>query len=348
VPAQESPVKPAWQRWNDYGIGCLLEGGAGAKRGHFRQAEEAFRTMLTLGAKDAVPHARVNLARVYIEEGRLDEAARELDAAGKCDPPAPWWSLAWFTAQVNSETATGKEHLDAVIADLGRILDPANQPRDRGFDFTRDYVVRDRLANRLFKRSQFEEDGSTAQREFLLKAVSEAERVLTSDPEDVEAHDLLRQCYSRLGRGAPAPTDGATDLSALAQTLIDAKLPRGDRLAAAAGLVGGVTALGREPVKPDRPKLPTIRELLARLQPAFHASESDAELASAIAAVLAALHRESHLIYKPDEVARANATRIYREKHPAANYAARDRVIYPTTAGHRETILKKGELVATE
>ena len=27
VPAQESPIKPAWQRWNDYGIGCLLEGG---------------------------------------------------------------------------------------------------------------------------------------------------------------------------------------------------------------------------------------------------------------------------------------------------------------------------------
>ena len=33
VPAQTSPIKPAWQRWNDYGIGCFLEGGAGSKKG---------------------------------------------------------------------------------------------------------------------------------------------------------------------------------------------------------------------------------------------------------------------------------------------------------------------------
>ena len=51
---------------------------------------------------------------------------------------------------------------------------------------------------------------------------------------------------------------------------------------------------------------------------------------AALAASLAAYHRESHAIYKPDEIARANATRIYRAKNPAANYAAGDRVIYPT------------------
>ena len=49
LPSQTSPVKPAWQRWNDYGIGCLLEGGG--KRGHFRQAEAAFAKLLTLGEK---------------------------------------------------------------------------------------------------------------------------------------------------------------------------------------------------------------------------------------------------------------------------------------------------------
>ena len=35
---------------------------------------------------------------------------------------------------------------------------------------------------------------------------------------------------------------------------------------------------------------------------------------------------------------------LYRKKHPAANYAARDRVIYPTTEAQRETILKHGNL----
>src|SRR5262249_49697281 len=30
VLAQVSPIKASWQRWNDYGIGCYLEGGAGS------------------------------------------------------------------------------------------------------------------------------------------------------------------------------------------------------------------------------------------------------------------------------------------------------------------------------
>src|SRR5262249_13152611 len=98
VSPQVSPIKPAWQRWNDYGIGCFLEGGG--KRGHFKQAEEAFKKLLTLGEKDAVPQGHLNLARVYLDEGRLDEAAKELEAAGKCDPPAAAWSRAWFTALV--------------------------------------------------------------------------------------------------------------------------------------------------------------------------------------------------------------------------------------------------------
>ena len=176
VPAQESPVKPAWQRWNDYGIASLLEGGG--KHGNFKQAEEAFKKLLTLGDKAAVPNGHLNLARVYIEEGRLDEAAAELDAAGKCDPPAPAWSRAWFTALVNTGTASRKEQIDAVIADLERLLDPDAQPADRKFDFTKDYVVWNALANRLYKRRQYEAPGSPARTEFLLRAVKAAEQVL--------------------------------------------------------------------------------------------------------------------------------------------------------------------------
>jgi hypothetical protein len=56
------------------------------------------------------------------------------------------------------------------------------------------------------------------------------------------------------------------------------------------------------------------------------------------------VHGQLHAIYKPDELARSRTTRIYRESHPAANYAARDRVIYPTTQSQRETILRVGNL----
>src|SRR5262249_14884625 len=54
VPAQESPIQPTWQRWNDYGIGCFLEGGPDGKThpislepGELLQAGRAFERLLT-------------------------------------------------------------------------------------------------------------------------------------------------------------------------------------------------------------------------------------------------------------------------------------------------------------
>ena len=38
-----SPIQPTWQRWNDYGIGLLLEGGnTGGQKGELKQAEPDF------------------------------------------------------------------------------------------------------------------------------------------------------------------------------------------------------------------------------------------------------------------------------------------------------------------
>jgi hypothetical protein len=65
---------------------------------------------------------------------------------------------------------------------------------------------------------------------------------------------------------------------------------------------------------------------------------------SALAASLTVLHRESHAIYKPDEVAQSHATQVYRDAHPEANYVARARVIYPTTPEQRQAILATGDL----
>ncbi len=345
VSAQVSTI-PLWQRWNDYGIGCLLEGPAGARKGHFKQAEAAFRMVAQLGVKEATAHGHLNLARTYIEEGRLTEAKVQLDAATQANPPAAWWSLKWFGALVNSETATRKEHTDAVIADLESIVDPANQPRERKFDFTKDYVVLNRLANRLFRRSQSEAPGSAERRQFLLRAVSQAERVIALEAEDVEAHDLLKQCYAELSNGyTSANVRGAAasleEFRTWGLTLADREKQRGERLAAALELIPEIDAMRTRPAQPNAPRLPIFRELIEKLSAAYHAAkDSDAELASAIARTLTGLHRESHAAYKPDENARANATRIYRESHPAANYAARDRAIYPTTPAHRQAILK--------
>src|SRR5262249_34154418 len=118
VPAQTSPIKAGWQRWNDYGIGCYLEGGAGSKKGELRQAEEAFKHLLTLGDKEAAAHAYVNLGRVYFDEGRLHEAVVVLNKASDNDPPAPWWTVAWFTGLVNAQNG----HLDAAIENFEKIV----------------------------------------------------------------------------------------------------------------------------------------------------------------------------------------------------------------------------------
>jgi len=341
VPAQTSPIKPAWQRWNDYGIGEFLEGGVTAKRGHYKQAEAAFQAMLGLNEKDATPHAHVNLARVYIDEGRFDEAAAQLKLSSECEVKAAWWTRAWFTAVVNGETATSREHVEAAIADLERLLDPANQPTDRKFDFTKDFVVWARLANRLFKRGQYEPNDTAEQRTYLAKAITAGGRVLALDSEDVETHDLLARSYARLSGGvADGPADAGKPLGDMATTAADAKVGKDARLAAARGFADGMPT-SKEPL------MPVIKEHRPKLTAAFHA-EQDPEVKAALAAALTVLHRTAHGIFKPDELAQANATRIYREKNPIANYAARERVIHPTTPAHRDMILKTGNLPPTK
>lgn len=337
VAAQESPIKPAWQRWNDYGIANLLEGGG--KRGNFKQAEDAFRKLLTLGDKDAMPHGHLNLARTFIEEGRLDEAARELDASGKCEVPAPWWSRLWFTAQVNAQNAAGSEDLHAVIAELDKLFDPARQPSDRGFDFSKDYVAINMQANLLFKVRKSFPEGSPERRTATIKAIQAAEKVLALDAEDVSAHDLLALAYGELStevRPVAGGTMTADLLIAEASVAADGNQSSARRQQACEKLVAGSSTIKGS-------KLTPIREVLGKLRVAFHASTDD-PVAPAIASVLSVYHRESHDIYKPDEVARSAATSAYRRKNPAANYAAGDRVIYPTTPAHREAIVRTGEL----
>jgi tetratricopeptide (TPR) repeat protein len=336
VPAQASPIKPAWQRWNDYGIANLLEGGPmHPKKGNLRQAEAAFRKLLTLGEKDAVWHAHANLARVLIDLGQLQEAAREVNAARDASPAAPWWLVAWLSGVVMSENADDSAGLDAAAAQFAKIVDPANQPRDRNMNFTKDYIVLDRLGLTLFKRSLNEPPGSPARRDILSRAVVAYERVLAIDPDNLGAHYGLSQCYSELGAdaalddtAAPEPPT-AEQLHALATDAANASVPAAQRLETLAQLSRAVAALGRRAPDPKAPKLPPLNDARTTLRAAYQA-EPDAAMRTALAAALAVVHRELHVIFKPDELARARTTKIYRASHPAANAAAEAIVIYPT------------------
>ncbi|HKB02558.1 MAG TPA: multiheme c-type cytochrome [Gemmataceae bacterium] len=346
VPAQESPIKPAWQRWNDYGIACYIEAGPGAKRGQTRQAEAAFKKLLGLNVPDAMPHGHINLARIYIDDGRLDAAAEELEQAKQFEPQKFWWKLAWFAALVNSET--GKD-LDAAIADLRKIVDPENRDPATSRDFTRDIVVLNALASIQFKKASGE--SGEAQVKILEEVVETAERAQSIDQEDPVSHDRLWRCYTLLGKRPDwsvvvreREVTGET-LTSLAAGLADSKAAKASRLGAAAELTLALGVFMRIAGDVYPPRLPTLRSLILTLRPAYHA-EQEPEVKGAIASALAALHAASVEVYKVDEVARAHAATQFRAKPgtEAANYAARERIIYPTTEAHREMILKTGNL----
>ena len=193
VKPQDSLID-VWERWNDYGIGLLLEGNRGSSRGELRQAEAAFARVEALGR----PDGPLNRARVYLVEGRLDEAVSALEAAAKFDPPAPPWSVVWFTGLVNKQNG----YLNQAIANFTSLLEmDTAQTRARGFDFSRDYRLWNELGRALFERAKQERgEPRRPQREQLLgEAVRAFQRALTLDPENVAAHYNLGLIFAQRG-----------------------------------------------------------------------------------------------------------------------------------------------------
>jgi tetratricopeptide (TPR) repeat protein len=329
VPPRSSPIKPEWQRWNDYGIACLLEGGAGLKKGELRQAEEAFRQVSSMPDKDAQANGALNLARVYLDEGRLAEAVTALNQAQTRG--APWWTVAWFNGLVNAQNG----FLDKAARNFEQILDPAHQPRERKFDFRRDYVVINELAATLFRLAQQEEPGSPKERELIRQAIGRYESSLQIDPEDLDAHYGLTQCFARLGaiaapEGVRAPGSPVEPeiLNGLSDAFTNKQADRKQRLQAAAELSAAIVAFGRQPLEPEKPKLPTLAGLIGQCRPVFD-QKDDPEISAAAARLLSDLYRQTHAIYRPDDNAKDRAVRIYREAHPAAAAASQAIVIYP-------------------
>ena len=183
--AAAPPEIPAWERWNDYGIGLLRK----PERGALKQAEAAFRSVAALGRADG----DLNLARVLIREGRLDEAADALRraAAGGAHP----WSVAWFGAQVDMQNGA----FDAAIDALTRLKETRfAEARRRGFDFSRDYRLLNALGSALFERAKLA-PAPGAREQWLNAAAESFAAALQEDPENAAAHYGLAQVHARLG-----------------------------------------------------------------------------------------------------------------------------------------------------
>ena len=197
-PVAREPGKPLWQRWNDYGIGLLRKGGTG--RGELRQAIEAFTRVEELGR----PDGPLNLARVYLAQGTVrDDAIAALERAAAFDPPAPSWSVAWFSGLVNLQNGA----VDEAISNFRSILEAdSEEMRRRGFDFSRDVRLHNELGLALFERAKRERGPARAdaRAERLHEARESFERALVIDPENVTAHYNLGLIHAQLGDSGSA------------------------------------------------------------------------------------------------------------------------------------------------
>jgi len=150
------------ERWNDYGIGLLLQG-------DLRGAEAAFLRVTEMEPEYA--DGWVNVARVRLQEGRTEEAVLALQQALAVDPDLA--KTHFFLGQAHKTLG----HYDTALEQFRRAA--KLYPRDR--------VVLNQIGRVLFLKRRYEE------------AIQELERVLAIDPEDLQAHYNLMLCYQGMG-----------------------------------------------------------------------------------------------------------------------------------------------------
>lgn len=155
------------ERWNDWGIGLLLQG-------DLRGAQYAFNRVMEI--EPEYPDGWVNAARALIREGEVDQARPLIDQALELSPGLA--RALFFRAMI--EKAGGE--YDAALESLGQVRD--QYPRDR--------VVLNQIGRILFLERRYQ------------GTVEVLKEVLAVDTEDVQAHYTLMLAYRGLGNNEQA------------------------------------------------------------------------------------------------------------------------------------------------
>ncbi len=150
------------ERWNDWGIGLLLQG-------DLKGAEYAFKRVTE--AEPGYADGWLNVARALIREGEVEAAKPYIQKALAIDSSLA--RIHFFKAMI--EKAEG--NYDAALASLRTVT--AKYPRDR--------VALNQTARILFLKRQYRE---------ALKVLDE---VCMVDPEDVQMHYTAMLCWRALG-----------------------------------------------------------------------------------------------------------------------------------------------------
>lgn len=149
-------------RWNDYGIGLLLQG-------DLKGAEAAFLEVTRLDP--AYADGWVNIGRARLQEGDADEAETALRTALERDP------------------ALAKTHvfLGLALKAQGRDDEAIDHLQRAAEQYPRDRVVLNQLGRMFFRQRRYAD------------TITLLQRVLAIDPEDLEAHYTLMLAYRGLG-----------------------------------------------------------------------------------------------------------------------------------------------------
>ena len=321
-----SPIKETWQRWNDYGIGLLLEGGEkGGQKGELKQAEPVFQKVAELGKADGW----VNLARVYEREGRIPEALEALEKAASHKEPAAPWTINWLTGRINARNGL----LDEAIANFESVVE--TRIPERKFDFSLDYVVLNELAQACYGRARIEPVDGDDRKAWLSKAIATYHRSVKIESEDVASHYGLGLAFGDPAWGPKPPEpeagDGPIDpesLAAQVPAIVDAASPAATRKKRALKLAADVSRYARGPRPKYQSRLEPLYEVTDGLAKAWEEA-GDPEVRSAIGRVLEVGHKALHERLKPDETAEGRAFAIARGNSPAANMNAQSIVIHP-------------------
>src|SRR5579862_3111983 len=151
-----------WQRWNDYGIGLLLQG-------DLKGAQAAFEKVTEIDPKN--PDGWVNIGRAAIQEGDMDHARVVLEKA----------------LALNSNLARTNFFYAKVLRNDGKYDEATSHLRQVLSQYPRDRVALNELGRVLFLQRKYND------------AVNVLDQVLAVDPEDLQAHYNLMLCYQGLG-----------------------------------------------------------------------------------------------------------------------------------------------------
>jgi Flp pilus assembly protein TadD len=150
------------ERWNDYGIGLLLQG-------DIKNAEATFLKVTKM--EPSYADGWVNVGRARVQEGNMTGAEEVLRQALRIDP----------------ELAKTHFFLATALKSLGRYDDAIEHLKIANAKYPRDRVVLNQLGRVLFLKRQYKD------------AIGAFTGVLGIDPEDLQAHYNLMLCYQGLG-----------------------------------------------------------------------------------------------------------------------------------------------------